>query len=213
MGGAEMRKLETLPCPFCGKIPSRERFCSTLNGPALMCESCGADGPPALKTEFVGANEDRLNPQAIKVWNQRALDSTSYRRGIEAAASYVEQFDKYVQHDYLLSDCILGKFNMIGKRKVRKNGKLSARALSAAIRYFQICFQGGTKVRHPDRVRAAAAFERVMKMLHSFASDRRTPVRRKGERRSPGGPDFILGSVLSKERREREKRSGARRRR
>lgn len=43
-----------------------------------------------------------------------------YRRGIEAAASFVEQFDKYVNHDYLLSECILSKFNIM-KGKPRKN--------------------------------------------------------------------------------------------
>lgn len=43
-----------------------------------------------------------------------------YRKGIEAAASFVEQFDKYVNHDYLLSECILSKFNIM-KGRPRKN--------------------------------------------------------------------------------------------
>lgn len=97
---------------------------------------------------------------------KRALHSESYRRGIAAAAAFVMQFDKYVDHDYRLSDCILGKFNLIGKRKIAKNSRPSAKALSAAIRYYQVCFAGGTKVGHPDRVRAAAKFEREMKRLH-----------------------------------------------
>jgi hypothetical protein len=46
--------------------------------------------------------------------------SEGYRKGIEAAASFVEQFDKYVNHDYLLSECILSKFNVM-KGKPRKN--------------------------------------------------------------------------------------------
>lgn len=172
-----MKKEKLMPCPFCGNIPKAMKFCSTASGPALMCEYCGAEGPPALKTELVGSDDPRFMFRAIKVWNERALDSASYRRGIEAAASFVEQFDKYVTgHPYLLSDCILGKFNVLGKRRrVRKNPN-----------YIPFL---------PD------------------PKGRRTPVRRKGERRTPGGPDFVLGSVMSKERRERQKREGAVRRR
>lgn len=116
-----MKKPEILSCPFCGKTPSGKRFCSTDRGPALTCDHCLSLGPPALDHEFIGACEEKFERKAIAAWNKRSIDSASYRRGIEAAASYVEQFDKHVQHDYLLSDCILGKFNMIGKRKVRKN--------------------------------------------------------------------------------------------
>lgn len=170
-------KVKIEPCPFCGALPSGKMFCSTNQGPALECDHCGCMGPGALDREFVGANEDKLNPLAIERWNKRALDSAFYRRGIEAAASFIEQFDKYVTgHAYLLSDCILGKFNILTKRRrIRKN---------------------------PNYV--------------PFLPDpkgRRTPVRRKGERRKPGGADFVLGSVMSKERRERQKREGAVRRR
>lgn len=206
------KKLEISSCPFCGKIPSGKRFCSTDRGPALTCDHCLSMGPPSLPQELVGPDDKKFERLAISAWNKRGLDSASYRCGIGAAAAFVMQFDKYVQHNYRLSDCILGKFNLIGKRSIQKNEQPSAEALSAAIYYYQICFQGGTKVSHPDRKRAAARFERAMKAMHRFGPNRRTPVRRKGERRSPGGPDFILGSVLSKERREREKRSGARRR-
>lgn len=133
-------------------------------------------GPAALDKEFVGANEDKLNPQAIERWNCRSLHDHSYLLGIKSAASFVEQFDKYVTgHPYLLSDCILGKFNVLEKgRRVRKNPA-----------YIQFV---------PD------------------PKGRRTPIRRKDERRKPGGADFVLGSVMSRERRDREQRSGARRR-
>lgn len=161
-----MKKLKIRPCPFCGKTPSGKVFCGTDRGPALECDDCSTMGPPALEKELIGPDEKRHEKLAIDKWNRRSFDSDSYRMGIEAAASFVEQFDKQVSHPYLLSDCILGKFNLIGKRKLRKN-----------------------------------------------SHDRRTPARRKGERRSPGGPEFMLGSMMSKERRERQKREGVVRRR
>ena len=43
-----------------------------------------------------------------------------YRAGLRAAAEFVSQFDKYVNHDYLLSECILSKFNIM-KGKPRRN--------------------------------------------------------------------------------------------
>jgi hypothetical protein len=163
-----MKKLKPLPCPFCGRTPTGERFCSTPHGPAVSCDHCHGEGPPAgtPRTEFTKRGERLQRRKATLAWNKRGLDSASYRRGIEAAASFVEQFDKYVRHDYRLSDCILGKFNMIGRRNLRKN-----------------------------------------------VPEQRTPVRRKKERRMPGGPEFALGSTLSRERRQRTRREGARRRR
>jgi len=161
-----MKKAKILECPFCGRIPSGKRFCSTDRGPAMECDHCGTMGPAALDREFIGTNEDKLNPQAIAKWNQRTFDRDSYRMGIEAAASFVEMFDKHVQHPYRLSDCILCKFNLISKRKLRKN-----------------------------------------------VPDRRTPARRKGERRVEGGPEFVMGSMATSERRKHLRRDGARRRR
>jgi hypothetical protein len=161
-----MRKAKIRECPFCGRIPSGKRFCSTDRGPAMECDHCGSMGPAALDREFIGANEDKFNPQAIQKWNQRSFDRDSYQMGIEAASSFVEMFDKHVQHPYRLSDCILCKFNLISKRKLRKN-----------------------------------------------VPDRRTPARRKGDRRVPGGPEFVLGSMTSQERRNRGRREGVRRRR
>lgn len=61
-----------LKCPFCGKKPSGKRFVSTVRGPALICDHCDADGPPALDTEIAGPGEDRYKPRAIKRWNTRA---------------------------------------------------------------------------------------------------------------------------------------------
>lgn len=46
-----------------------------------------------------------------------------YRQGIEAAASFVEQFDQLVNHDYLLSECILSKFNIMPGRPHRNKRK------------------------------------------------------------------------------------------
>lgn len=41
-----MKKLKA--CPFCGAVPSGKKFCSTDHGPALMCDTCGSQGPAAL---------------------------------------------------------------------------------------------------------------------------------------------------------------------
>lgn len=206
-----MKKEKILPCPFCGGIPTGEKFCSTDRGPALTCDFCSTLGPPALEKELVGPELKRFEKLAVAKWNKRMLDSASYRRGIEAAASFVEQFDKYVSHSYLLSDCILGKFNLIGKRKIRKNDQRLVRAFSAAIRFFQI--SGNPQaIFSPGRRRAKKEFYEAMEDFCSHV-DKRTPARRKLERRIPGGPEFLLGSLLSAERRQRSRREGAVRRR
>lgn len=209
-----MKKLEILSCPFCGHVPSGKRFCSTPQGPAVSCDHCHGEGPPAgtPRTETTKKGEFLQRRKAIEAWNFRAFDSGWYRRGVQAAASLVEQFDKYVSHPYLLSDCILAKFNLIGNRKIQKNDQRLVRAFSSAIRYFQICFEGGKKVSHPDRARAGREFDRDMKEFFSYV-DKRSPARRKGERRVPGGPEFLLGSLLSSERRQRAQREGVMRRR
>lgn len=193
-----------------------------------MCDHCSAEGPPASQTEASGGRENRLRPRAIGAWNKRGFDGPSYRIGIKAAASFVKQFDAYVSNPYLLSDCILKNFNLIGKRKVRKNSRNWVKASYAAIRYFQqICFGGGKKkivrageefdqaMRELFGVRSSKKFDLSMKALFNHI-DRRTPARRKGQRRKDGDPDSAFGTILrtwiSRERREQTRRAGAWRR-
>lgn len=159
--------MKIAPCPFCGNNPTGKRFCSSECGPSLICDHCRAEGPPALGDEIQeGTNDRLLRPKAILRWNARAADMGYYRQGIEAAAEFVEQFDKYVDHSSRLSDCIRGKFNLLGKRKIRASAKPSVAALCAAIRYWQVCFRDTASVGHPDRVRSSAKFDREMKKLH-----------------------------------------------
>lgn len=42
------------------------------------------------------------------------------REGVRHAASFIESFDGKVDHPWRLSDVVLFKFGLIGKRKVRK---------------------------------------------------------------------------------------------
>ena len=53
-----------------------------------------------------------------KLFGKKQL--TEYQRGILAAAEVVEEYDKLVKHDYRLSDCVLCKLGLIGKRNVRR---------------------------------------------------------------------------------------------
>lgn len=43
------------------------------------------------------------------------------QEGISMAAAFIAEWDGYVDHDFRLSDCLLGKFNMLAKSKIRKN--------------------------------------------------------------------------------------------
>jgi hypothetical protein len=49
------------------------------------------------------------------------LDVPSFRYGIFIAAELASQYDSSSSHPYKLQDCIMGKLNMLPKRKVRKN--------------------------------------------------------------------------------------------
>lgn len=165
-----MKKLTMLPCPFCGKTPRRLSFCSSDRGPMIQCTECGADGPPVLPEgesyTYSAAGEQRLQTRALAMWNlPRAHEASSYRRGIEAAAEYVEMFDKYLDHSSRLSDCIRAKFNVIGKKPIRANTRHSVNALCAAIHYYQVTAKGD-KAGFEERRRAFAKFEREMKKLH-----------------------------------------------
>jgi hypothetical protein len=44
-------------------------------------------------------------------------ESAAWAEGVRAAADYVSGFDKYVKHDFRLSDCILGKFNLMKRQQ------------------------------------------------------------------------------------------------
>lgn len=55
------------------------------------------------------------------------IDFATYNEGkdtgIKMAAEFLEQFDKYVNHPWRLSDCLLAKFGLLSRRKVRRNSK------------------------------------------------------------------------------------------
>ena len=42
-------------------------------------------------------------------------------QGIEMVAGFVEDFDKYINHEWRLSDCIRSKFGRLPKNKIRRN--------------------------------------------------------------------------------------------
>lgn len=67
-----MKKPKLLKCPFCGKVPSGKMFVCTDNGPAVQCDDCDADGPPAYKESLVGTEKPKDYRAAVKVWNRRA---------------------------------------------------------------------------------------------------------------------------------------------
>jgi hypothetical protein len=58
---------------------------------------------------------------------QHVIDFSTYNdgfwKGVEAAASFVEEWDSYINHEWRLSDCIRAKFNIpdFPKKKLRKN--------------------------------------------------------------------------------------------
>jgi hypothetical protein len=44
-----------------------------------------------------------------------------FRAGVEAAADYLEQFNRVLDHPYRIDDCVLGKFNVSALRTPRRN--------------------------------------------------------------------------------------------
>lgn len=116
------KREKAMACPFCGKLITGKRFCSTEHGPAVICDHCDSNGPPSeYPKAFVGVEKAADNRKALGRWNARALDSASYEKGIRAAAALVEMFDRRVDHEFLLSDCILAKFGLLPKKRIRSN--------------------------------------------------------------------------------------------
>lgn len=116
-------KVEIKECPFCGKVPSGRKFCETVRGPVLICNHCGVEGPFALPEgqsyRYSPKEERRLRALSVEVWNERnGKEQVIY--GIQLAASVAKDYDYLSYHGYLVSECILGKLNVL-KGKPRKN--------------------------------------------------------------------------------------------
>jgi hypothetical protein len=60
----------------------------------------------------------------MKIKRPLLLDNASFRYGIQIAAEVASDYDKYSSHPYLVSECILGKLNVL-KGKPRKNKSVS----------------------------------------------------------------------------------------
>lgn len=196
--------------------------------------------------------------------------------GIRMAAAVASNYDKYNSHPYLVSECILGKLNVMTGRPGRNpaaaelehvlsrleqkitslEGTMRFLAMSSKreppakpVKELQHFGKRMKQVRHQDLTRAArdgsglasncpTCKQGVLLMRRNprtlvleewdlcvlcgqqfiyqdIASlrekDRRTPARRKGERRVPGD-SFVLGSLLADERRRHTRRDGATRR-
>ena len=43
-----------------------------------------------------------------------------FKQGIEAAASFIGRWDAQIAHSHAMEDIVLAKFNLIGKRKIRR---------------------------------------------------------------------------------------------
>ncbi len=48
-------------------------------------------------------------------------DVIGFKHGVELAADIARNYNSSSTHPYDLGDCILGKLNQLGKRKIRKN--------------------------------------------------------------------------------------------
>lgn len=66
----------------------------------------------------------------MKIKRPKSVDAASFRYGILIAAEVASDYDRYSSHPYLVSDCILGKLNVL-KGKPRPNP--NAKALDQAI--------------------------------------------------------------------------------
>lgn len=54
-------------------------------------------------------------------WVPKNAAERDWLRGVRDALSLMAEWDKYVSHDFRLSDCIAAKLNLITKRQVRRN--------------------------------------------------------------------------------------------
>ena len=55
----------------------------------------------------------------MKIKRPLSLDVPSFRYGIQIAAEVAKDYDKYSYHDHLVSECILGKLNVLKGRPKR----------------------------------------------------------------------------------------------
>lgn len=67
-----------------------------------------------LRSSMGPRNADRLKERVDDLYQK------AFRHGIRLAADVASDYDKYSSHDHLVSECILGKLNVL-KRKPRKN--------------------------------------------------------------------------------------------
>lgn len=56
-----------------------------------------------------------------KVLSIAEMEEQAYQKGIMAAAEFVNEYNHSSSHPYMLGDCVLGKFNLLGRTKLRKN--------------------------------------------------------------------------------------------
>jgi len=56
----------------------------------------------------------------VKIKRPLSVDHQSFRYGIQLASEVAADYDKYSYHDHLVSECILGKLNVL-KRRPKKN--------------------------------------------------------------------------------------------
>lgn len=55
-----------------------------------------------------------------KIQRPKVLDPDSFRYGVELAVEVASVYDKYSTHPFLVSECILGKLNLL-KGRPKKN--------------------------------------------------------------------------------------------
>lgn len=60
---------------------------------------------------------------SVGTWKPKNAEQRAWLKGVKDALALVSEFDKYVNHDWRLSDCILMKLNLITKRQVRRRPK------------------------------------------------------------------------------------------